>query len=118
MARLRERGWAVTRAAGSHGPADLWAVEPALLPLPPGGEMPAGANELAWVQCKLGGPGALRPAEWNALFDEALRFGAVPLIAHRPRRGRLEFLRLLARKPDTGVRGPAAPCEPWEPSFW
>ncbi len=97
-ARLRMGGWYVTRAAGSHGVADLLAVSP---------------GEVAFVQCKLGGPGAFPPIAWNTLFEMALRYGGVPLVAHRPKRGHIEFLRMLAPKQDTGVRGPAAPCEVW-----
>lgn len=98
---LHRLGWFVTRSAGSHGPADLVAL--------------AADGETLFVQAKLGGPGRLSPREWNALYLEALGYGGTPLLAHRPTRGHVEFLRLLARKPETGVRGPAAPCEPWTP---
>lgn len=102
-ADLTKRGWYVVRAAGSHGHADLLAVS---------------SDEVAFVQAKLGGPGAFPPAEWNALYETALTFGGVPVVVHRPKRGRLEYLRMIAPKVDRGVRGPAAPCEPWEPATY
>lgn len=105
MAKLREAGWYVTRAAGSHGCADLLAIEPV-------DDSPL-YSEVAFVQAKLGGPGACRPKEWNDLYDTAKRYGGVALIAHRPKRGRIEFLRIIGRKPETGVRGPAAPVDEW-----
>lgn len=67
------------------------------------------------MQAKLGGPRRFPPAEWNELYSVAQRYGGVALVAHRPERGHLEFLQLLDRKPDNGVRGPAAPCEAWIP---
>jgi Holliday junction resolvase len=92
---LESRGWFV-------GHADLLAVSP---------------DEVAFVQAKLGGPGAFPPAEWNELYSLAINYGGVPVVVHRPRRGRLEYLRMIGMKQDTGVRGPAAPCEPWTPDF-
>lgn len=101
-ADLEQRGWYVARAAGSHGHADLLA---------------ASASDVAFVQAKLGGPGALRPAEWNDLYETALEHGGVPVIVHRPKRGHLLYERLIGPKADRGVRGPAAPCEPWDPTI-
>src|SRR5262245_8111951 len=97
---LEGLGWYVTRAAGSRGPVDLLAVGP---------------GEVLFVQAKLGGPGRLAPVEWNALFALSMVYGGVPLLAPRPRRGRLELLRLLDLKMDRGTRGPSAPCEAWVP---
>ena len=102
MAALRSHGWLTIRAAGSHGPFDLLALSPSGL-------------EVALVQCKLGGPGRLAPAEWNGLFDLAILYGCIPVIASRPRRGRVLMQRLIGPKVDRGVRGPSAPCEAWTP---
>jgi hypothetical protein len=113
MAYLRAAGWLVIRAAGSHGPADLIAVEPVLED--EGRRLPALGNELALIQCKLGGPGRLGPAEWNALYLIAMEYGAVPVVAYRPARGRLALARMIGLKSVTGVRDPAAPCEEWAP---
>lgn len=101
-ADLESHGWYVVRAAGSHGHADLLAVS---------------RDEVAFVQAKLGGPGRMPPAEWNDLYRVAMRYGGVPVLVHRPKRGLLEYLRMLDEKPETGVRGPAAPCEPWSPEL-
>jgi Holliday junction resolvase len=97
---LEEQGWFVLRAAGSHGCADLVAISP---------------DEVCFVQAKLGGPGAMPPAEWNELYQTAIRYGGVPVIVHPPKRGKLAYLRMLDEKVDRGTRGPAAPCEPWTP---
>ena len=94
---LLEAGWYVTRAAGSHGPADLVAISP---------------HEVGFVQCKLGGPGAFAPLEWNQLFELARSCGGVALIAHRPARGVLRFERLIGRKEGRTLR---PPCELWVP---
>jgi Holliday junction resolvase len=98
-ADMEAKGWYVVRAAGSHGHADLLAVS---------------ADEVAFVQAKLGGPGAFPPAEWNDLFAVAIRYGGVPVVVHRPQRGRLEYLRMLA--PKLGIKGLRPPCEPWSPA--
>lgn len=103
--RFEAAGWYVTRAAGSHGCADLLAIEP-VAPWPDGR-----GGEIAFVQAKLGGPGRLSPAEWDELFSTAMRYGGVPLIAHRPKRGKIEFLRILG--PKTGGRGARPPVDEW-----
>lgn len=101
---LEGKGWYVTRAAGSHGCADLIAICP---------------DEVAFVQAKLGGPGAMPPAEWNELYVTAIRHGGVPILAHPPKRGVVEFLRVIGEKPVRPVVGgyrPPAPVDEWRPS--
>lgn len=93
-------GWYVTRAAGSHGVADLVGIGP---------------QDVLFVQAKLGGPGRCSPRDWNALYELAIRYGGTPLLAHKPARGRVEFLRLTDLKRDRGKGGPRSPCELWEP---
>lgn len=97
---MERLGWFVVRAAGSHGHADLLAVSP---------------DEVAFVQAKLGGPGAFAPAEWNELFRVALRYGGVPVVVHRPKRGKLEYLRMIG--PKAGIKGLRPPCEVWSPEI-
>ena len=89
-------GWYVTRSAGSHGPADLVAVAPSLH-----------LSLVLFVQAKLGGPGRVSPAEWNTLLATARRFGGLAIIAHRPARGRIEFLRVHGEKPEHGAENGA-----------
>jgi Holliday junction resolvase len=95
---LRERGWYVTRSAGSHGDCDLIAISP---------------HEIAFIECKLGGPRRLAPAAWNVLYHLAMGAGGVPLLVHRPARGRIVFERLLG--PKIGRPGLRPACEPWIP---
>lgn len=106
-------GWYVTRSAGSHGAADLVAVSPSTFRLA-GDETPT-ASLVLFVQAKLGGPGRVSPAEWNRLLATARHFGGLAIVAHRPARGRIEFLRVHAEKPDHGKRGPSPPCDVWTP---
>ncbi len=95
---LTTDGYLVLRAAGSHGHADLVALK---------------AGQVLLVQCKLGGPGAVPPAEWNGLYMAAMTVGALPLVASRPARGHLAYDLMTAEK--TGVRGVRPPCETWAP---
>jgi Holliday junction resolvase len=99
MTDLVENGYRVIRAAGSHGKADIVALKP---------------GQVILVQCKLTGPGGVGPAEWNELFDLAQYAGAVALVAHRPRRGHIEYLRIFGRKLP-GVRLP--PVALWVPDL-
>jgi Holliday junction resolvase len=94
--QLAGAGWLTMRSAGSHGPLDVLAVS---------------SSEVLFIQARLGGPRRVGPTEWNWLFFLAMAYGGVPLIAHRPKRGRIEFQRLLGRK--EGGKGARPPCEPW-----
>jgi Holliday junction resolvase len=93
---LRLDGYLVYRSAGSHGEADLVALK---------------AGEVLLVQCKLAGPGGVRPAEWNVLFNVARHAGAVALIAHKPLRGKIAYARLIGPK----LRRGRCPAQDWTP---
>jgi Holliday junction resolvase len=96
-ARLAEDGYRVLRAAGSHGKADLVALKP---------------RQVVLVQCKLTGPGGVGPAEWNALWELASYVDALAVIAHKPLRGHIAYLRLIGPKQRPTRRPPA---QPWMP---
>jgi Holliday junction resolvase len=93
MVLLADHGYVVFRSAGSHGVADVIAFKP---------------GEVLFVQCKTSGTISIR--EWNLLYAAANGIGAVPLMALRPGRGRVEFRRLM------GVRSPRVQnFEAWHP---
>lgn len=99
-ADLEGHGYFVARAAGSRGCADLLAVDNGVALL---------------VQAKIGGAGRMPPAEWNELRETAEHHGAIAVIAHRPRRGVIEYLRITGAK--TGMRGARPPVTPWSPNL-
>ena len=70
-ADLTKRGYVTTRAAGSHGIADVVALKDGQSPL--------------LVQCKTNGK--MSAAEIRALRQAAHKAGAIPIKASRPRRG-------------------------------
>lgn len=72
---LRAHGWYVTRAAGSHGAADLAALRAGNTPL--------------LLACKTNG--TIGPAERTALVEAATQAGARPLLACRERRGYVDL---------------------------
>lgn len=96
-AALERDGYVVMRAAGSHGKADLVALKP---------------TQVVLVQCKLTGTSAVRPPEWNALWDAATRAGAIAVIASRPARGRIGYAQLTGPKTRPSRR---APAQAWTP---
>lgn len=96
---LTADGYRVMRAAGSHGKADLIALK---------------IGQVLLVQCKLSGCGAVRPAEWNELWQLAEEVGAVAVIAHKPLRGRIAYMRLTGPKVRPGSRAPAVEWTPDE----
>lgn len=96
-ALLAGDGYWVVRAAGSHGKADLIALKP---------------DQVVLVNCKLSGPGGVPPAEWNALWELAATIGALAVVAHRPARGTVSYLRLVGPK---RARTRVAPARPWSP---
>lgn len=84
VAALDQYGWFVTRAAGSHGVADLIALRAGKKPL--------------LVQCKTLGPGRsmprIDPGERAALCVAAERAGARAIIATRYAGGLITLLEL------------------------
>jgi Holliday junction resolvase len=76
-AALEAAGWLVIRAAGSYGPADLWAAR---------------RGELWLISCKL--DGYVRPAERAHLTAAADKAWGLPMIASRQARGRVWFVEL------------------------
>jgi Holliday junction resolvase len=97
-AALADDGYVVCRVAASKGTFDLVALKP---------------GQVLLVQCKLSGPPALRPGEWNALYADAERCGALAVIASRPKRGQIAYHLINAAK--TGVQGVRPPCTTWSP---
>lgn len=89
-----DMGYAAFRSAGSHSPADVFALAPGVA---------------VCVQCKT--DGRLDPDEWNCFLAFCEKAGAVPIMARRKdgRRG-AEYFRLTG--PKDGRGGPQ-PMEPW-----
>jgi Holliday junction resolvase len=80
--KLREAGFFAQRSPASKSVMDILAVRP---------------GEVWMVQCKRGG--ALGVAEWNALFDTAREYGAIPILASQEAgRGSMAFFVLVERK--------------------
>lgn len=91
-------GYHVVTSRGSHGHADLIALKP---------------GQTLLVQCKLGGPGEVPPAEWNALRSIAGYVGGLAIVASRPKRGLVAYHLMTGLK--SGVRGVRPPCVEWTP---
>jgi Holliday junction resolvase len=94
-ADLTGDGYYCVQARGSHGVADVVALK---------------AGQVLLVQCKTNGD--LPPGEWNALFEHAASAGAVPLLAWRPDRGVIQYLRLTGTRTARMARA-ARPCQLW-----
>lgn len=90
MAKLEDDGYYVVKSAGSRGCADLVAFK---------------RGEVLMIQCKL--DSYVSPAEWNRLWEAALRVGAVPLVVGRGQK----CWRILAPKTGRGA-------QPWEAFSW
>lgn len=86
-ATLRQHGWVVIRAAGSHGPADLVALRADKKPM--------------LVSCKL--DGYLRPAERLEFLGAAKQAGARAIVASRPKGGHVELAVVLTGGPPMHV---------------
>jgi Holliday junction resolvase len=84
--QLTQDGYWCIEARGSHGIADVVALKP---------------GQVLLIQAKI--DGIISIADWNRLLDLATRLGAVPLLAWRPKRGVIEYRRLVearvARQP-------------------
>lgn len=91
--RLRDDGYHVVESRGSHGIADLAALKP---------------GQPLLVQVK-DGKATLAHAEWNELFEAAVRAGAIPVVADWPKRGTLRLRRI------TGHHVPRSQHWPSEP---
>ena len=90
--QLRQDGYLCVRAGGSHGVADVVALKP---------------GQTLLIQAKI--DGLISVAEWNELYAIAQRLDAVPLLAWRPKRGRVEYRRMTGLRV---VRG-EQPYEVW-----
>lgn len=86
LADLEANGYFAVRTPGSKGVADIVAVK---------------VGQVLFVQCKISG--SLPPAPWNGLYDTAMTFGAVPVLAERPGAHVVRYWRLDTRK-DAGRR--------------
>jgi Holliday junction resolvase len=92
---LRTNGYWAMGSPGSRGAVDAVAIK--------------APYEVLFIQCKR--HGRLSSAEWNALYELAVRIGAVPLLADNPARGVTRFRRL-ARARAVADHG-RAPLEDW-----
>lgn len=84
MRDLESCGYAATRSAGSHGPADVWAIR---------------GGRCVLVQCKRNG--RLDPDEWNEFIAFCTQAGAVPILAAKIRGG-IDYQRLTGKKEGRG----------------
>jgi len=89
---FERHGYVSIRAAGSHSPADVYAMRP---------------GELILVQCKI--DGRLDPLEWNGFLDYSERAGGLPIMAER--QGRKIVYHLITGRKD-GTRK-SQPMEDW-----
>lgn len=97
---LDEAGWKVLRGAVRAAGADLVGLR----------------ETFALVRVRAGGPGQVRPADWNVTFALAERAGGIPLVACRLEAGGpMGLFRMTARKSGSrGQRGPLVPFDPGE----
>ena len=110
-AALERTGWFVVRVAGSHGVADLLAIgEPVTIGTFYGNTVRNGSR-IAMVQCKRGGLGRCPPAEWNALYESAQKYGADAVLAYKVQRGVIGWKVITGTK--AGIKGKRAPVRNW-----
>lgn len=103
---LEACGWTVARSAGSHGPADLWAIR----------KEGRYSRRILFIQVKSGAQ-SCGPQEWNELVDMAHRVGAVPVLADKkPRVVVPQWWEITARK--SGRRGERQPRKPFDIEGW
>lgn len=95
---MEERGWFVMRSPASKSPIDLLAVS---------------QSEVAFLQCKT--DGRLDPEPWNALYELANHYGALPILAAKPVKGGVAYYLLTGPK-RTDAANRWAPMDPWTPS--
>jgi Holliday junction resolvase len=77
-AELARDGYVVVTSRGSHGPADVVALK---------------RGQVLLIQVKSGDT-EFRGAWWNALWEQSIRAGAIPVIADWPRRATLRLRRI------------------------
>ena len=80
---FKNKGYYVMRSAQSKGIADLIALRD---------------GDAIMIQCKRGG--AISGEEWNAVYNEASRVGAIPIVAERPTGRGVRLYRLESEKKD------------------
>ena len=80
---LESKGYTVVRSAGSRGPIDLVAMRYTVAPI-----------RLLLIQCKI--DGCLVGDERKALLSIEIKLGfpITAILAHRPARGEIEYVRL------------------------
>ena len=76
--QLTQDGYWCMEARGSHGIVDVIALKP---------------GQVLLIQAKTDGVISIR--DWNQLLELGERLNAVPLLAWRPRRGHIEYWRLI-----------------------
>lgn len=84
MRDLEKKGYWCLRSPASKGVADVVAIK---------------TGEILLVQCKSGN-GKLPKNERMGLVDEALSIGAIPLLACRPKRGEIKYMKCSIRYQD------------------
>lgn len=81
MEELGDTGYIVTRSAGSHSPADLWAARK---------RRDGEGGILLMVQVKRSAAD-FGSSEWNELYDAAEQAGCAAVLAFAPPRGRVQY---------------------------
>lgn len=115
---FRAAGWMATRTAGSHGEADVWAARARWAAAPRGaGVESTKRTALVLVQAKSGASSLPGTEEWNALWAAGLRTGAVPVLAHRVRKGspKVDWWELTGPKVKPGQARKNWPWRLWTP---
>jgi hypothetical protein len=91
--QLEAEGWAVTRGAGSHGCADLWAAREASRNRPL--DHPRRFTRLLLIQVKTdkAGPyGHFGPADRKELLSLAAQTGGIPELCWWPANGKQQWI--------------------------
>jgi Holliday junction resolvase len=96
-AALQEAGWSLVRSAGSLGPADLVAIR----------RNAQGGAHVLLISCKL--DGRCGPAERDALRLAADQASAEPLVASRPKAGRVLLTSLEGHRVRGELKVPSVP---------
>jgi Holliday junction resolvase len=108
---LQGTSWNATRSAGSRGRGDIVAVRRNT------NHVQSTVPMVLLVQAKRGG--AIDVVEWNDLFDEARRIGAIPILAQRRREGRryvIEYRELMGHARRRDEKSPVGTSLPRRPT--